>query len=70
MIIDLAHALPQLIAHVALGTDFDGAIKAPIDASGLPLLTEALLTVGFPAEDVAKIMGGNALRFLQENLER
>jgi len=55
---------------VAFGTDFDDAIKAPIDVCGLPLLTEALLTVGFAAKDVAKLMRGNALHFLQENLER
>ncbi len=56
------------VDHVALGTDFDGAIKAPVDVTGLPLLTEALLTVGFSEEEIAKIMGGNAFRFLQENL--
>ena len=56
------------VEHVAIGSDFDGAIKAPIDASQLPLLTEALLNDGFSPEDVAKIMGGNTLRFLQTNL--
>jgi microsomal dipeptidase-like Zn-dependent dipeptidase len=56
------------VDHVAIGSDFDGAIKAPIDAAGLPLLTEALLDAGFSPEDVAKIMGGNTLRFLQANL--
>jgi membrane dipeptidase len=56
------------VDHVAIGSDFDGAITAPIDAAGLPLLTEALLDAGFSPEDVAKIMGGNILRFLQSNL--
>lgn len=56
------------VNHVALGSDFDGAITAPIDASGLPLLTEALLDDGFSPDDVAKIMGGNTLRFLEDNL--
>lgn len=56
------------IDHVAIGSDFDGAITVPINASGLPLLTEALLDAEFSFEDVAKIMGGNTLRFLQDNL--
>jgi membrane dipeptidase len=56
------------VDHVTIGSDFDGAIKAPIDASGLPLLTEALLDDGFSPDEVAKIMGGNIRRFLQNNL--
>ncbi len=56
------------VEHVALGSDFDGAITAPIDASGLPLLTEALLEADFTPEDVYKIMGGNALHFLRDAL--
>ena len=47
---------------VGLGSDFDGAITAPVDASGLCLLTEALLAQGFNEGQVTKIMGGNALR--------
>ena len=46
------------VDHVALGTDFDGAITAPIDASGMPLLTEALIDLGFAEEEIAKVMGG------------
>jgi membrane dipeptidase len=56
------------VKHVALGTDFDGAIKAPIDASGLSLLTESLLTLGFSTDETGKIMGENVRRFLHENL--
>lgn len=54
--------------HVALGSDFDGAVAQPFDASGLPLLTQALLAQGMPEKDIAQVMGGNALRFLAENL--
>lgn len=54
--------------HVALGSDFDGAVAQPFDASGLPLLTEALLKQGMPETEIALVMGGNALRFLAENL--
>ncbi|MFO7679256.1 MAG: dipeptidase [Chloroflexota bacterium] len=56
------------VDHVAIGTDFDGAVTTPIDASGMPLLTQALLDAGFSPEETAKIMGGNVLRFLRETL--
>ncbi len=46
--------------HVALGSDFDGAITAPFDTTGLVLITEALLQEGLSEDDIAKIMGGNA----------
>jgi microsomal dipeptidase-like Zn-dependent dipeptidase len=52
------------VDHVALGTDFDGAVTAPVDASGLALLTEALMAQGFTDDEIASIMGGNALRVL------
>jgi membrane dipeptidase len=53
---------------LALGTDFDGAVTAPVDASGLALLTEALMGEGFTDDEIASIMGGNALRVLCEVL--
>jgi microsomal dipeptidase-like Zn-dependent dipeptidase len=56
------------IEHVGLGSDFDGAVTAPFDASGLPLLTEALLAAGFAEREVAAVMGGNVERLLQQNL--
>lgn len=56
--------------YFALGSDFDGAVTAPIDAGGLALLTEALLSQGFSEEESAKIMGGNALRVLREVLPK
>lgn len=49
---------------VALGSDFDGAVATPFDTTGLGLLIDALFQAGFTEEDVAKIMGGNALRVL------
>lgn len=56
------------IDHVALGSDFDGSVKAPFDTSGEALITEALIDEGFSDDDIAKIMGGNILRLLSENL--
>jgi len=56
------------VDHVALGTDFDGAVTAPVDASGLALLTQALMGQGFTDDEIARIMGGNALRVLCEVL--
>lgn len=53
------------VEHVALGSDFDGAVSAVTDISGLALLTEALLQDGFSANEIRAIMGGNALRVLQ-----
>lgn len=56
------------VDHVALGSDFDGAVMAPFDTTGLVQITEALLAQGFSECDIEKIMGGNVLRLLQENL--
>lgn len=54
--------------HVALGSDFDGAVEIPFDASGAALITEALLAENLTEDEVAKVMGGNILRFLESNL--
>jgi microsomal dipeptidase-like Zn-dependent dipeptidase len=58
------------VEHLALGTDFDGSITAPVDASGLALLTEALMGQGFTDDEIARIMAGNALRVLCQVLPR
>ena len=50
------------VEHVALGSDFDGTITAPLDTSELPALTHALLEAGWTAEEVSAAMGGNAVR--------
>ena len=56
------------IDHVGLGSDFDGSVKAPFDTSGEAMITEALINEGFTDEDITKIMGGNVLKLLSENL--
>ncbi len=56
------------VDHVALGSDFDGLIKAPFDAPGLPLITHELKKEGFTQEEIEAIMGENVMRFLTQNL--
>jgi membrane dipeptidase len=54
--------------HVGLGSDFDGA-DMPYgmeDATHLPQITNALLEKGYSESDIAKILGGNTLRVMQE----
>lgn len=56
------------IDHVALGSDFDGATATPFDTTGLPSITQGLLSVGFSETDVGKVMGSNVLRLLRATL--
>ncbi len=56
------------IDHVALGSDFDGAVAEPFDTAGLVEITDALLAAGFSESEVGKIMGGNVFRVLAEAL--
>jgi len=48
----------------AIGSDFDGYVAPPIDASGLPQLTELMLRAGFGEPRIRKVLGENALRVL------
>lgn len=56
------------VKHVALGSDFDGAIRVAFDTTGLVLVTQGLLEAGFSEADIADLMGGNIRRVLLENL--
>jgi membrane dipeptidase len=58
------------VEHVSLGSDFDGAVAAPFDTTGLILITDALIEQGFTDDEIRMIMGGNALRVLQEGLPK
>lgn len=56
------------VKHVALGSDFDGAVRTAFDTTGLVLLTQGLLEAGFSEADIADIMGGNVRRLLLAEL--
>jgi microsomal dipeptidase-like Zn-dependent dipeptidase len=56
------------IEHVALGSDFDGAVEAPFDSAGSSQLTAALLDAGLTEEQIRRVMGENALAFLVSQL--
>ena len=56
------------VEQVGLGSDFDGAVPVPFDATGLVQLTDALIEAGLTDDEIAKVMGGNARRLLADNL--
>ncbi|WP_457615646.1 dipeptidase [Lutibacter sp.] len=56
------------VTHVALGSDFDGAVTVPFDVTGLSLIVDELLKLNFTHQEISLIMGGNVKRFLLENL--
>ena len=56
------------VDHVGLGSDFDGSVATPFDATGVVRITDALITAGLSPEDIAKVMGGNQIRLLMQNL--
>ena len=58
------------VEHVALGSDFDGAVTEPFDTTGVVQITDALLAEGFGEDEVRMIMGGNVFRLLAETLPR
>jgi membrane dipeptidase len=56
------------VDHVGLGSDFDGAVTTPFDATGLVQITDALIAEDFTDEEIGRIMGRNTLRLLLQNL--
>ncbi len=49
---------------VAIGSDFDGYVRSPIDAEGMPQLTERMLRRGFSETRIKKVLGGNVIALL------
>lgn len=70
IVADIEYALEQMGPdHVALGSDFYGALDAPRDVpdiAHLPALTEALARRGHSDEVILKILGGNYLRVFEK----
>ncbi len=65
----MRHAVDVMgLRHVALGSDFDGAVTTPFDVTGLPLLVPALREEGFSESEMAALLGGNLQEFLLANL--
>jgi membrane dipeptidase len=61
----IAHAVERVgIEHVALGSDWDGAVPVPFDAAGVVRLTDALLEAGLDEPAIRAVMGENVLRVL------
>ena len=56
------------VEHVALGSDFDGAVTTPFDTTGLVEITDAMLEAGYSEPEIRMIMGENVVRFLAANL--
>ncbi|WP_271439635.1 dipeptidase [Pontixanthobacter luteolus] len=57
------------IEHVALGSDYDGAVTVRFDTAGLVHVTQALMDAGFTEDEIRAVMGGNALRVISAGLE-
>ena len=65
----MRHAVDIIgIDHVCLGSDWDGGTTTLFDAANIWVLTEALMNGGFSNEEIYKIMGGNQIEFLKNNL--
>lgn len=54
--------------HVALGSDFDGAVTTSFDTAELSKLTQALLRTGLSESSIKKVMGENQIRFFSQYL--
>ncbi len=65
----IAHAIDLVgPGHVALGSDWDGAVAVPFDAAHVVRLTDALLAVGLDEAAIRAVMGENVLRLLAATL--
>ena len=70
---DMAKAIKYTVdligaEHVALGSDFDGAVASIFDVTGLPQVVDELLRLDISKADIRLIMGENVKRVLLENL--
>jgi microsomal dipeptidase-like Zn-dependent dipeptidase len=56
------------LEHIALGSDWDGAVTAPIDVANLARLTHGLVQAGFSEREIRAVMGENIVAFFKEHL--
>lgn len=56
------------VAHVALGSDWDGAVKIAWAADEMIVLTQLLSESAFTDTEIARIMGGNIRDLLEQHL--
>jgi membrane dipeptidase len=56
------------VEHIALGSDYDGAVSVPFDTSKFIYLTQTFLGIGLSEFQIKQVMGGNMLRYLQLHL--
>lgn len=56
------------IEHIALGSDFDGAVTVRFDTSRLAHVTQALMEAGFSEAEIRAVMGENALRVIGQGI--
>ena len=56
------------VDHIALGSDFDGAVTSKFDTSELAALTDALLRQGMSEADIRKVMGENQIAYFLRHL--
>ena len=56
------------VESIALGSDFDGAVKTAFDTSELAALTDALLRQGMSEQDIRKVMGENQIAYFLKHL--
>ena len=69
--VDAIESVKKLLGNVdsiSVGSDFDGAVKTHFDASGMPLLTQALQSRDFTDQEIRQIMGENLRNFLLAHL--
>ena len=56
------------VEHIALGSDFDGAVTTGFDTAELAVLTQTMLDQEFSEAEITAVMGGNVIRYLSEQL--
>ena len=52
------------VQHIALGSDYDGAVTVRFGTDGLAQVTQALVDAGFTEAEIRAVMGENALRVI------